>query len=81
MWVLALPLSVVVVHSSKLHGHIKHEWEGYLGDVGLGCYPNMRHTTPLRQIREGLAPQSGQNCLMAGQVPTNIIRNTFMHNE
>ena len=25
---------VVVVHSCKLQGHIKHEWEGYLGDVG-----------------------------------------------
>ena len=37
---------VVVVHSCKLQGHIKHEWEGYLGDVGLGCYPSMRHPTP-----------------------------------
>ena len=23
-----------MVHSCKLQGHIKHEWEGYLGDVG-----------------------------------------------
>ena len=37
---------VVVVHSCKLQGHIKHEWEGYLGDVGLGRYPSMRHPTP-----------------------------------
>ena len=28
---------VVVVHSCKLQGHIKHEWEGYLGDVGQMC--------------------------------------------
>ena len=70
MWVLAPPLSVVVVHSCKLHWHIKHEWEGYLVDVGLGRYPSMRHPAPSWQNREGLAPQSGQSCLMAGQVPT-----------
>ena len=37
---------VVVVHSCKLQGHIKHELEGYLGDVGLGRYPSTRHPTP-----------------------------------
>ena len=30
----AKPACVVVVHSCKLQGHIKHEWEGHLGDVG-----------------------------------------------
>ena len=39
-------MCVVVVHSCKLQGHIKHEWEGYLGDVGLGRYPSTRHPTP-----------------------------------
>ena len=36
---------VVVVHSCKLQGHIKHEWESYLGNVGLGRYPSTRHPT------------------------------------
>ena len=62
-----------VVHSCKLQGHIKYKWEGYLGDVGLSRYPSTRHPTPLWQNREGLAPQSGQNYLMAGQVPTTNI--------
>ena len=56
----------VVVHSCKLQGHIKHEWEGYLGDVGLGRYPSTRHPTPSWQNHEGLAPQSGQTLLNGG---------------
>ena len=32
---------VVVVHSCKLQGHIKHEWEGYLDDVGQRCKAKM----------------------------------------
>ena len=57
---------MLVVHSCKLQGHITHEWEGYLGDEGLGCYPSTRHPTPLWQIREGLAPQSWQKLLNGG---------------
>ena len=66
---------VVVVHSCKLQGHIKHEWEGYLGDVGQRCKAKKSWRswtpTPSWQIREGLAPQSGQT-LLNGRASTHI---------
>ena len=56
----------VVVHSCKLQGHIKHEWKGYLGDVGLGRYSSTRHPPLHDKTMRAWFPKADKHCLMAG---------------
>ena len=53
-----------------LQEHIKHELEGYLGDVGLGRYPSTRHPTLRDKSMRAWLPKMDKHCLMAGQIPT-----------
>ena len=68
---------VVVVHSCKLQGHIKHEWEGYLGGVGQRCKAKNGKDPGLPPLREksvrAWLPKANKHCLMAGQVPTIVL--------
>ena len=81
---IVIKLCVVVVHSCKLQGHIKHEWEGYLGNVGQRCKAKNGEDPwlpPLcdKSVRAWL-PKADKHCLMAGQVPTiNIVINYWEH--
>jgi len=43
---------VVVVHSCKLQGHIKHKWEGYLGNVGQRCKAKNGENPGLPPLRD-----------------------------
>ena len=99
LWVLVPPLSTcssgILMQAPRAYkawvggllrrcGTLKHEWEGYLGDVGLQrcgvkgykAKPLARRSvhpedpTPSWQIREGLAPQSGQT-LLNGRASTH----------
>ena len=72
-----MSLHVVVVHSCKLQGHIKHEWEGYLGDVGQRCKAKSGEDPELPPLRDksvrAWLPKVDKHCLMARQVPIAII--------
>ena len=63
-----------MVHSCKLQGHIKHEWEGYLGDVGQRCKAKNGEDHGLPPLRDksvrAWLPKVDKYCLMAGQVLT-----------
>ena len=62
------------LQSCKLQGHIKHEWEGYLGDVGQRCKAKNGEDHGLPPLRDksvrAWLPKVNKHCLMAGQVPT-----------
>ena len=67
---------VVVVHSCKLQGHIKHEWEGYLDDVGQRCKAKNGEDLGLPPLRDksvrAWLSKADKYCSMAGQVPIGI---------
>ena len=67
-------MKIVVVHSCKLQGHIKHEWEDYLGDVGQRCKAKNGEDPRLPPLRDksvrAWLPKADKHCLMAEHVPT-----------
>ena len=76
---LYMPLELAWVYhyyTCKAKGHIKHEWEGYLGDVGQRCKAKNGEDPGLPPLRDksvrAWLPKADKHCLMVGQVPTLI---------
>ena len=72
-------------YSCKLQGHIKHEWEGYLGDMGQRCKAKNGEDPGLppfhdKSVRAWL-PKADKHCLMAEQVPTLLNGGASTQNE